>query len=287
MNLDYSILDPTGNITILVESPVEPGRRSIVAARLMQLHPEAEQTGFVTFQVPASSAALQIAASLSMAGGEFCGNATMSTAALWCLRHDVPGENQENRRILLQVSGAADPVEVLLTGNPDRSFKAGIHMPPARRLSKERFSFGTLSGELTLVRMEGISHIIIEPESVFFSLKRNSAEAEKTVREWCLRLGLEGLGLMFLEKAAGQACVLTPLVYVPGSETIFWENSCASGTSAVGMYLAEKNGTFIEQELQEPGGLLRVTTDPARKETWLYGTVKLAGHYSRWMQMED
>ena len=35
----YSILDPTGNITALVESPVEPERQPELAAELMRRHP--------------------------------------------------------------------------------------------------------------------------------------------------------------------------------------------------------------------------------------------------------
>jgi diaminopimelate epimerase len=68
---------------------------------------------------------------------------------------------------------------------------------------------------------------------------------------------------------------MTPLVYIPGSGTVFWENSCASGTSAVGMYLAEKENTRIDLTVEEPGGILRVKSDPQSKKTWLHGRVQL------------
>ena len=67
---------------------------------------------------------------------------------------------------------------------------------------------------------------------------------------------------------------LTPLVYVPGSGTSFWENSCASGSTATGMYLADRTGERQEICLREPGGCLKVTSDPGSGETWLYGTVR-------------
>ena len=46
MEICYSILDPTGNITALVESPVERTRYQAAAAAIMHLHPEVEQVGF-------------------------------------------------------------------------------------------------------------------------------------------------------------------------------------------------------------------------------------------------
>ena len=73
--LRVSIFDPTGNITALVESPVAPEEQSAVAARIMERFPQVEQVGFV--RLPRESAA---PVELCMAGGEFCGNASMSGA---------------------------------------------------------------------------------------------------------------------------------------------------------------------------------------------------------------
>ena len=47
--IHYSIWDPAGNITALVESPVEVSRQLFTASALMQRHPEVEQVGFVCF----------------------------------------------------------------------------------------------------------------------------------------------------------------------------------------------------------------------------------------------
>ena len=76
---------------------------------------------------------------------------------------------------------------------------------------------------------------------------------------------------MFLERGTLR---LIPLVYIPGSSTCFWENSCASGSAAVGMALAARSGKTAELALTEPGGVLRVSSDPAG-ETWLFGSVRL------------
>ena len=131
-----------------------------------------------------------------------------------------------------------------------------------------------MRGSLPLVRMEGISHLIIEPSSPFFCLRERPEAAEQAVRQWCHTLSADGLGLMFLEEGPA-ARRMTPLVFVPGADTVFWESSCASGSSAVGMCLASREGTPVDLSLAEPGGKLHVKSDPLRAETWLFGSVRL------------
>ena len=75
----YRILDPTGNITALVYGDVEIGRQPSFAAGLMRRHPEVEQVGFLRLPPPGGD---RTGAELRMAGGEFCGNASMSAAML-------------------------------------------------------------------------------------------------------------------------------------------------------------------------------------------------------------
>ena len=265
-----SIFDPTGNITALVESPVAAELRPETAAELMRRHPEVEQVGFVSL----ASAEAGVEAELCMAGGEFCGNASMSAAALVLLRRGC--ERAEPETVKLRVSGAAAPLEVTLRRLAADRFEASVRMPAALGIEERRFAFGGQSGTLTLVQMQGIFHLVVEPGSVFFALRDQKAAAEKAVRDWCRELGAECLGLMFLER--GFETRLTPLVYVPGSGTVFWENSCASGTSAVGMALAEERGARVELTLREPGGTLRVVSFPGGA-TRLCGQVRFVGAY--------
>lgn len=268
--LQYSIFDPTGNITALVESPVPVERQPAVAAALMARHPEVEQVGFVRFPDPAGVD--RSVPELRMAGGEFCGNAAMSAAALLLLRCGQETPQQETIR--LWVSGAAEPVEVRLCRTGADSFRAAVRMPPAQSAEEKELRFADRRGQLPLIRMEGISHLIVESGSVFFSMKKDRAAAEEAVRIWCRELAADCLGLMFLEEGA-DGCQLTPLVYVPGSGTVFWENACASGSSAVGMVLAARTGKAVDLSLRQPGGLLRVESDPAKGSTWLYGRTRL------------
>ncbi|MBP3894644.1 MAG: hypothetical protein J6D34_11480 [Atopobiaceae bacterium] len=273
----YRILDPTGNITALVESDVVVDAQPDVARRIMQRHPAVEQVGFVSHE-DAGSGDGRPSVRMRMAGGEFCGNATMSAAALLLWRMggewDVADPDAWTN-VLVRVWGVREPVEVRLQPCEDGSFRGGVRMPPAEGVELPELTFGSLTGQIPLVRMVGISHVVIEASSVFAGLRGDRAAAERAVRAWCAELATDGLGLMFLSQGE-EGYELTPLVYVPGGDTVFWENSCASGTSAVGIYLARKTGTAVDMTLQEPGGSLRVTSDPASGETWLYGSVRMA-----------
>ena len=83
--------------------------------------------------------------------------------------------------------------------------------------------------------------------------------------------------MMFLDEAEGSICErrMTPLVYVPGADTLFWENSCASGSAAAGIWLANKAGSPVDVRLHQPAGSLRVESDPATGITVLHGTARL------------
>lgn len=262
--LRCSIWDPTGNITALVESPVPVPEQPAVAAALMRRCPAVEQVGFVTLpETPGGEPRLR------MAGGEFCGNASMSAAALSLLRC---GETAGEQRVSLRVSGVTEPVAVHLRREGE-GFRARVRMPAALAVGEQLFAFEGRRGMLPMVRMEGISHLLVEPGSVFFPLLRDPAAAGRAVRSFCDILGAEGLGLLFLETAGGESR-LTPLVYIPGSGTEFWENSCASGSSAVGMLLAARRKAPVALTLTEPGGTLRVESEPGG-ETWLSGRTRL------------
>ncbi len=277
----YCIMDPTGNVTALVISPVRGVFLQERAADIMARHPEVEQVGAVQFPRPWMEVPLfnriddgykQVNAYLYMAAGEFCGNASLCAAALCALRtgRRITGPVS----VLLSVSGAEDPVEVILERENDVSFRGKIHMPPALAIEEKAFDHGGISAPLPVVRMEGISHAIIEPDSPFSKLRERPEEAEAAVRAFCGELGADGLGLIFLGDKS-----LTPLVYVPGSGTVFWEHSCASGTAAAGMYLAAKTGRKADLTFEEPGGTLRVTSTPVRRNTWLYGRTRLVAAY--------
>lgn len=265
--LRYSILDPSGNITALVESPCAVPDQPVVAARIMGAHPEVEQVGFVRLD----GAEGGVHAELRMAGGEFCGNASMSAAALYAIRTGCAAEGQT---VVLRVSGADEPVEVRLSPSADGGFDGEVRMPRALEIESIELSCGGLADVLPVIRFNGISHAVVCEDSPFFALLADRAAAERAVRAWCDELQADGLGLMFVQDTASET-ILTPLVYVPGSGTVFWEGSCASGSSAAALLLSSWRGAPMDVAFHEPAGTLSVSSDAATGEIRLFGHVAL------------
>ena len=248
----------------MVETKVEPAKQPAIADEIMRVHPQVEQVGFV-YYVPGRP----VPALLRMAGGEFCGNATMSAAALYLMRS---GEETDSVRVT--VSGVSKPITVRLAKTEDESYEAGVEMPPAIEIGIKKLKSEVADASMTVVRMEGISHIVIEDKSELYALKKDKEAAEKLLKDWSECLDVECLGIMFLE-GNGASWSLTPLVYVRDVGTVFWENACASGTAAVGMYMAGKLESAVDMTLDEPGGRLSVSSDPESRLTTLYGSTKL------------
>ena len=236
MEVRYVLMDPTGNGTILVETPAPEACQPRVAAALMALEPTAEQVGFLSFPGDCDIA-------LRMAGGEFCGNAAMSAAVI---RAERDGVSRGTFRV--RVSGAPEPVSVILGRETGDLWQGTVDMPRPLSVATE-----DLEGRsVPVVTFRGISHVIMEkplPEG----------EAESLVKRWCGRLRADALGLMLLDR---ENSALKPLVYVPGADTLFWESACGSGSSAVGAWLARERGGEVTVSLRQPGGVLEVTALP-------------------------
>ena len=260
MKIDYYLLDPTGNITILADTPVNSEEQPSVAARLMELEPDAEQVGFLTGTGTEDPA-------LRMAGGEFCGNASMCAAVIQAERTGI-----REGTIELRVSGTAGPVKVSLTSDPDGTWRGTVDMPKPVEIRDHLLSG---AGLCPVVHFDGISHVILER-------KMEQAEAERLAPLWCAALEAEALGIMFLDRIEK---TLKPLVYVPAARTLCWENSCASGTAAAGAYLACREGRLMELALSEPGGILRIEAAP-EGPLRLSGRVSIRKHASAEIQKE-
>ena len=271
--LHYSIWDPAGNITALVESNVLITDQPTAAAKIMSCHPEVEQVGFVRCYPEQSDTQ----AELRMAGGEFCGNASMCAAALFVQKH-FTFDKQAPRHVKLRVSSSSEVISVQIEPKTLSCVNALIRIPEAVSIRKRTFSVDGIQYLLSVVRMEGISHIVISQQSELFGMLEDRGMAEEAVKRWCTELAADCLGLMFL-KNMETVCELTPLVYVPACETTFWENSCASGTASVGMFLSDEKKSGISLDIREPGGCIRVISDRTESKTYLSEKVYFLGSY--------
>ena len=130
MKLQFIKLSPAGNMTILFLDQVQAYRRKKVASRLLDytsLH--GEQVGFIVRKGQYFG--------LEMMGGEFCGNATRSLAALLIDRGLVDKEEDEKgSRVRLLSSGIDGPLDCYVKkASGEYSCSSKIHMP--RPLSLE------------------------------------------------------------------------------------------------------------------------------------------------------
>jgi diaminopimelate epimerase len=255
MQINYSVYDPMGNITILVTSPVPVSMRPPVAKHLMETVPDAEQVGFLfiytakTTVIPAQAGILPVGR-LEMAGGEFCGNATMSAAALIAGAQGLAAG--EEVTIPLEVSGADGivPVQVLRETN-DAGYQCTVEMPLPATVE----IFNTVVDEtpvaLPLVRLPGIAHFVIQLAENQIIDNAFGETVQRQLRELSTKVEAEAYGLIFI--GAEDAPIL-PLLYVPAADTMVWENACGSGSAAVAAWLSAQQGTSVSLPLRQPGG---------------------------------
>ncbi len=239
MKLRFAKYDPTGNTTILVDSPVPRKLHGAVAARLMV--PEgvfAEQVGFVE---PAENPAA--VARLQMMGGEFCGNASMSLAAHIALRRGYRREHV----IPLEISGAEGIVNVRIRPEGG-AYRCRVDMPLPEYVGMRSFRCGDESLELPIVRLPGIAFAILEAPI-------SEDDALRHVRHWCVETDSDAFGIL-LPGPEGFGRSIRPLVYVRATDSVVWEHGCGSGTSALGAWLALRVGETIEADIAQPGGVI-------------------------------
>ena len=263
MDFDYAVADPTGNITVLITSPYSADTRLRMIQEAFTKEPACEQVGFV---MPGPGSAVR----LEMMGYEFCGNATLSTAALHALSTGItPGGNAS---VTVKSSGAEEPVVVSLKRFEDipdgerllPSFEGTLVMP--------RPQAGFFRG-YPLISTEGISHLLV-PESDF-----SEETAEKIIVEYAHELGVQALGMMLIDGTgsdpddlfSSDMISIRPLVCVPGSDTVIWEHGCATGSTALGWYRWHLDHSVDHTEIKQPGGTIRI--DTARGQLLLTGRV--------------
>jgi diaminopimelate epimerase len=267
MELKFVKVNPTQNMTILVETPVPRERHGEIAAKLMDYGSVyAEQVGYI--EKPADSRAVT---RLQMMGGEFCGNASSSTAMLYCLDHGA--KTGDHEVITIEASGAnglldcdinienSDPAK----GTP--SAWVTVRMPDVEKIEKRVFKLDGKAYDSVLVTMDGISHIILERSLAGNTPAERHAFGEKAIKVWEDEVKADALGIMQHVKE-GNSDVIEPLVYVPGSGTCVWERGCGSGTTATGAWLAWLAKDSVKAEIVQPGGRIKVAAD------WKNGAVE-------------
>ena len=237
---DYTVWNPSGNVTVF--GTLCPGESAAaVGAALLAAVPAAEQAGFLRYDMPGCEVRLD------MAGGEFCGNATLSAAAQYARDNKLPVGSSETVRI--SCSGVNKVLTVALERLSEDEFRGTVEMPEPLAL---RLPDHTIC-PYPAVLLPGIGHVIVEgPERLF--------DPQAVIRSRCDSLQQEALGILFYDAAA---CSMVPYVYVKAGDTLFLDGACASGTAALGYYLACKSGSKFQGEIRQPRGTLSVEATAA------------------------
>jgi len=228
--------NPAGNITIFVKTPFERKDYQAAAGQLLAMEElKGEQVAFITSQNPMSDIAPSFHAdgSMEMCGLEFCGNASRSFGLL--LARDAGDEGIVYKAV--QVSGCAEPLTVEV--DLDR-MRAKIKMPLPLSCEKKQ--------ECTIVDFGGILHIIVEDlpaEQEIFDLLKDRVYSQ---------LNPPAMGVMFWDTARK---ALTPVVYVKDVDTVYFEGSCGSGTTAVAAAFAKGKPDGIHTwAIAQPAGTI-------------------------------
>jgi len=248
----FTVIKPGGNDTALVYGSVEnQSERKRINDAIMAIYPNIEQVGFIKLSKKKGGEA-----TLQMAGGEFCGNASRSTAYL--VLKGKPG------KIKLEVSGVSRPIEAGVKNNGDAFAEMPIYSDPDK-VTLERGS----NRKDWLVEMEGITHLVRFIKAT--DLRDKSQEEIKNlamteIRKRDLENG-PATGVIYVTKQL-KGYSIAPVVYVRDIDTLFYETACGSGTTALGLVLAKQNrGDIIEIAVTQPSGMII-------KVTVLYDKVK-------------
>lgn len=249
MKLRFAKLNPTENMTILVTDPVPRAQHSAVAEALMAYASVGgEQVGFLEeASLPGARMRLQ------MMGGEFCGNASMSTAALLALKDGLA--DGAEAVCPLEVSGAEGLVNCRIR-REGASFRGTVEMPLPESIVEAELLPGLCA---PLVRFPGIAHAIV-PEAIL-----GTEAAQARIPALCEELNADAMGLLLTDANFTR---MRPLVYVRATNSAVWERGCGSGTAALGAYAAARSGRDAALAVSQSGGTINV------RAAWENGAVR-------------
>ena len=209
MNVNVVKLDPSGNITLFVLSPVPVDDRRELNDALLSADPDAEQAGCLS----GSGRSVRV----EMMGGEFCGNASRSAAAYWAHIHGEEGVFE------VTCSGAKAPMEarVKKLGSTPPTYDAEIDLPLPLSITEEAMRVGEKEVSLIHVVLPGIDHYVyfteeldaLSPMDYWLALKNKVSTGPLP----------DAYGLILVEEKSAR---MIPAVFVTATGTLYWERSC-------------------------------------------------------------
>lgn len=246
--IDFVKFNPTQNMTILVTTNVPQEAYSHVASKMMSYNSVyAEQVGFIH-----KPSQLQAAASLQMAGDEFCGNACMSLAAY--IASNTVLQPNEFVDIVIESSGIDRLVQCQVKKTQDE-YNCRVAMPIPEQIEQKTITYEGDDIEIAIIQYTHFIHIVIEVDQ--FNNKAKTT-AKTMANLLGVTLGECVVGILLYRSISSE---LMPLIYVPALESMIWERGCGSGTASIGAYLAWKQRRNVNEVVKQPGGVMRVNAN--------------------------
>jgi diaminopimelate epimerase len=258
MKIPFAKLSPGGNTTILLDMPAPEGAmRAHLANVLMNpLHLGGEQVGFMTMDGSAVPY-------LEMMGGEFCGNAARSFAAVLVMRgHPALAEDGQSSRYSgeIRVSGANEPVRVDVAvrdvpavfsadnSGVRKAYDASVRLALPQNTGRLLRHVGT---GLDVVALEGITHVLLDAA-------KHPMPADHVAECSRLRALLEleqedAVGCVWYARKNG-AMQIDPVVWVRETRSTHHETGCGSGSVALGVLETLRTGEGFSALVVQPSG---------------------------------
>ncbi len=232
-SVEYSIYVPAGNDTAFVYGlNYTPQQKKLINDAIMAKHSNVEQVGFVDPNRKLFE--------LQMAGGEFCGNATRSAAAIYL--------NGKEGNLQMTVN-----VKDTINAGVDKNGKAWCEIP----LYHGADVITEKEPGIFIVKMNGMVTVVIQ-ENVAKKYLENKENLKATGMDFIHQYNLEyseAVGIMFCEREKG-LLKINPIVWVKSINTLFYETACGSGTTAVCMVEAFLNHKSQVIDILQPSGMI-------------------------------
>lgn len=231
--IEIQVANPSGNVTIFVRTKCGREEYQGIATQLLERKElQGEQVAFLR------EAEAGVDGAMDMCGLEFCGNASRTYGLMLALEAGEEGKGQKKVR----VSGCD---EVLTVDFDTKERSAKVKMPAYLTCEKV--------GKGAVVDFGGILHII-EPDTPA-TLENFNVIKEKVYETQ----NPPALGVMFWDTKEEK---LIPVVYVKDVDTIYFEGSCGSGTTAcaAAFSMGKPDGVY-RWSIAQPEGVLDVEAE--------------------------
>lgn len=215
MIIRYKIYNPAGNITALViGDKYTKEEMKLINNKIMEIETDVEQVGFL------SDKEMKI----TMAGGEFCGNA---------IRCAIMYYKTEKDSVYIKINN-----EFIKGGIQDKNIWCSIPVEENLIIKINNRIYKVLLNDITIL-------------VVYNKVKKEKlkSEAKKIIKKY--NIDDIAVGVMFVDKF-DEYIEIHPVVWVKEINTFFLENSCGSGTISVSMVESFLNRNKEKYIIKQP-----------------------------------